>query len=159
MIMGNNYQRNFSMGSNVSYPVPDSAAFVPEDPQAFRQQTAIGFNCLHNNPTPEQPTEGSLTRHFLPDADFIATCDGGFRIELAFPSCWNKTAGVAPRGFKSHLAYPDGVLAGHCPPGFDTRLPTLFIEMNYDARAFMAKDGSALPGQYVLSNGDPTGLS
>jgi len=74
-------------------------------------------------------------------------------MELAFPSCWNSSAGPNPEGYKKHMAYPTAVLAGTCPEGFDTRLPTLFYEINFYTQAFTGQ-----AGQYVLSNGDPTGF-
>lgn len=51
-----------------------------------------------------------------------------------------------------HVAYPDGVMTGNCPPGYDRRLVTLFYE------TIMATDKyRGVSGKFVLANGDPTG--
>jgi hypothetical protein len=42
---------------------------------------------------------------------------------------------------------------GSCPEGFDTRVPSLFYETIWNTYKF--KD---TPGQFVWSNGDPTGM-
>lgn len=43
-------------------------------------------------------------------------------------------------------------MTGSCPPGFNTRLPSLFFETIWATAEFANDDG-----QFVLSNGDPTG--
>lgn len=148
MIAGNNDLRNFS-----NYPVPDIPKSnwnkAPYNTQDFLRQAALGFNCLNYAGN----VEGSLYRHFLPDKAYIdANCVDGVRFELMFPSCWNQSAGVSPADGKSHMAYPSEVMTGTCPEGFDTRLPSLFYETNVFTGTF-----EAIPGEFVFSNGDPTG--
>jgi len=147
MIAGNTNQRNFS------YPVPDiQKSFwnvAPYNTQAFLEQAAIGFNCLDYSKTPE----GSLYRHFLPDKAYLdANCVDGVRFELMFPSCWD---GVNPTSAdkKSHVAYPSQVMTGDCPDGFPIRLPSLFYETIWNTYEFAGQSG-----QFVISNGDPTGF-
>lgn len=148
MIAGDTYQRNFT------YPVPDApksdwssnASYID---QAFLRQAAIGFNCLHYLEAPES----SLYRHTLPDKAWTdANCPDGVRFELMFPSCWN---GVDKDSddHKSHVVYPSEVMTGNCPPGFETRLNSLFYETIWKTNYFPGRDG-----QFVISNGDTTGM-
>ncbi|KAF2801709.1 uncharacterized protein BDZ99DRAFT_215947 [Mytilinidion resinicola] len=147
MIAGDTNKRNFTG------PVPDppeSDWTADELTQASLAEKALGFNCLNYA---SGKTEPSLFRHFLPDKSFLdANCADGIRLELSFPACWNEAAGVAPKGSKSHVAYPNLVQDGVCPEGFSTRLPGLFYETIWRTQDFVGKDG-----QFVLSNGDPTG--
>jgi len=145
MIAGNTNQRNFTG------PVPD----IPKSlwsgdmvTQFSLAQKAIGFNCLDYSGA----AEASLYRHFLPDKQYIdANCKNGLRLELMFPSCWNGKD-VDSDNHKDHVAYPNLVMTGDCPSGFETRVPSLFYETIWDAQDFVGKDG-----EFVLSNGDPTG--
>lgn len=147
MIAGDTNQRNFTL------PVPDppkSSWYSDPDQssQAGLRQKAIGFNCLNYAKAPE----GSLYRHFLPDKAYLdANCADGVRFELMFPSCWNGKD-ITSKDHKSHVAYPDLVMTGTCPPGFETRLVSLFYEIIYQTNQFAGQDG-----QFIISNGDPTG--
>jgi len=148
MIAGNNNYRNFS-----NYAVPDIQKSLwyqsPYNTQAFLEQAALGFNCLNYAITPE----GSLYRHFMPDKAYLdANCKDGLRLELMFPSCWTGDSfDIADQ--KAHLAYPSEVMTGDCPSGFPIRLPSLFYETIWNTAAFIGQ-----AGQFVLSNGDPTGI-
>ena len=148
MIAGNTNYRNFS------YPVPDIQKSLwyeaPYNTQTFLEQAAVGFNCLNYGKTPE----GSLYRHFMPDKAYLdANCVDGIRLELMFPSCWDgKSFDIKDQ--KEHVAYPSQVMTGECPAGFPIRLPSLFYETIWNTFAFAGKSG-----QFVLSNGDPTGTS
>jgi hypothetical protein len=74
-----------------------------------------------------------------------------------FPSCWDGKNVDSP-DHKSHMAYPDGVDVGKCPPSHPKRLPTLFFEVLYDTVKWESEwDGNQSP--FVLSNGDPHGYS
>jgi Domain of unknown function (DUF1996) len=146
MIAGNTNQRNFT------YVVPDIQKSLwyqsPYNTQAFKEQAAIGFNCLNYQKTPE----GSLYRHFMPDKAYLdANCADGLRLELMFPSCWDGIA-FEVKDQKEHLVYPELVMTGDCPQGFETRLPSLFYETIWNTNEFNGQTG-----QFVLSNGDPTG--
>lgn len=145
MLAGNPLQRNFT------WPVPDppksswSGAQVSQ--KALRQK-ALGFNCLNYAGT----AEASLYRHFMPNKTFLdANCPDGLRLELMFPSCWNGKD-VDSADHKSHVAYPDLVMTGTCPEGFETRLVSLFYETIWNTYAFKGVDG-----YFALANGDPTG--
>lgn len=113
-------------------------------------EKAIGFNCLHYD---QPPNEGALEYHYLRNKTFIdETCTDGVRAELMFPSCWNGKD-LDSDNHTTHVAYPYEVKYGDCPPGFPVRLPVLFYETIYQTNLF---NGSA--GEFVLSNGDPTGF-
>jgi hypothetical protein len=148
MIAGSSNQRNFTL------PVPDPplsewSSDPQQETQAALAQKALGFNCLNYAITPE----GSLYRHFMPDKAYLdANCLDGLRFELMFPSCWNQAMGPTSKNFKDHVAYPNLVKTGTCPDGFGTRLPSLFYETIYNTQDFVGIDG-----QFILSNGDPTG--
>jgi hypothetical protein len=136
---------------NFSGPVPDppTSAWTLEDmSQESLAQKSLGFNCMNYNRAPE----GSRYRHFLPDKEFLdANCDNGIRAEIFFPSCWNGKD-VTSADHKSHVAYPNMIDGGKCPEGFPVRLPSLFYETIWNTNAFKGK-----AGQFVFSNGDPTG--
>jgi len=136
---------------NFSGPVPDppTSSWTDADKtQVSLGQKAIGMNCMNYNKAPE----GSRYRHFLPTKEYMDEhCADGIRAEIMFQSCWNGKD-VTSSDHKSHVAYPSLVDGGECPEGFETRLPTLFYETIWDTYAFKDK-----AGQFVWSNGDPTG--
>ncbi|KAL2010654.1 hypothetical protein VTN00DRAFT_6461 [Thermoascus crustaceus] len=146
MVAGDPFLRNFT------WPIPDPPKSEWSGDQVSQfalQQKAIGFNCLDYSKQPE----ASLYRHFLPDKDYLdANCKDGVRFELMFPSCWNGKDLDTP-DHKSHMAYPSLVMNGDCPPGFETRLPSLFYETIWNTYAFKDKEG-----EFVIANGDPTGF-
>ena len=135
---------------NFPWPVPDPTDTWTGNAssQAALRQKAIGFNCLNYQTTPEP----SLYRHFLPDKAYIdANCPDGLRLELLFPQCWNGSLDSSDH--KSHLAFPDqGIGGGSCPSEYPMVINQLFFETIYNTTAFLGQ-----PGQFVLSNGDPTG--
>jgi len=69
-----------------------------------------------------------------------------------FPSCWNGKD-LDSADHKSHMAYPNLVMSGDCPSGFETRTPSLFYETIWNTYAY-----NGVEGEFVLSNGDPTGM-
>ncbi|KAF2140371.1 uncharacterized protein K452DRAFT_230488 [Aplosporella prunicola CBS 121167] len=145
MLAGDPYQRNFTL------PVPDPAKpWTGEDKtQKALAQKAIGFNCLHYD---VNPPEGTLYRHFLPDKQFLdENCHDGVRVELMFPSCWNGKD-TDSDDHQSHMRYPDQTITGTCPEGFETRVVSLMYETIWATETFKGVDG-----QFVFSNGDPTG--
>ena len=154
MISGQNFNRNSSLPSpqdpNVRYqaPLADMGPW-PTESQHVLAQRALGFNCMNYlagvNPEP------TLARHSLPHKSFLdAHCPDGLRLELMFPSCWNGEKDSPDH--KSHVAFPDSVMGGDCPEGFDRRLPSLMYETIVATDHFKGKNG-----KFVLSNGDPTG--
>ncbi|KAI1495625.1 hypothetical protein F5X99DRAFT_115611 [Biscogniauxia marginata] len=150
MISGETSRRNYTLGDPHS-PDPPAGSWpsLGQTTQDALAQRAIGFNCLNYL----APAEGSLFRHYLPTkSELDAKCINGTRIELAFPSCWNGE--VDSEDHKSHVAYPDMVLEGNCPDSHPRRLPTLFYETIWatNDQQFVGRDGD-----FVLSNGDPTG--
>jgi hypothetical protein len=153
MIAGDSTRRNYSVqGLSPLLPDPPKSEWAAKGQtnQHDLAQRAIGFNCLHYAGTAE-PT---LDRHYLPDKAFLdLNCNDGIRMELAFPSCWNGKDISSP-DHKSHVAYPDTVINGNCPPGFDVKLPGLMFETIWATNAF-----AGVLGEFVLSNGDTTGMS
>ncbi|KAF9691249.1 hypothetical protein EKO04_010711 [Ascochyta lentis] len=136
---------------NFTGPVPDppTSDWGADDmTQVSLGQKSLGFNCLNYDRAPE----GSRYRHFMPDKDYLdANCANGIRAEIFFPSCWNGKD-VKSDDHKSHVAYPNLIDGGKCPDGYETRLPSLFYETIWNTYAFKGKSG-----QFVWSNGDPTG--
>ncbi|KAH8731733.1 hypothetical protein GQ44DRAFT_603215 [Phaeosphaeriaceae sp. PMI808] len=145
MLAGDSRLRNFSG----PYPDPPTSSWGLADmTQDSLMQKSLGFNCLNYDKQPE----GSRFRHFMPDKAYLdANCADGIRAEIFFPSCWNGKDATAP-DHKSHMAYPNLIDGGKCPEGFDTRVPSLFFETIWNTFAFKGK-----AGQFVWSNGDPTG--
>lgn len=152
MIAGDTTRRNYSVhGLDVTQPDPPKSewAGAGQTTQNDLAQRALGFNCLHYGSNDEP----SLYRHYLPDKAFLdANCKDGVRFELSFPSCWNGKDTSSP-DHKSHVAYPDLVLNGNCPDGFDVKLPGLFFETIWATNAFIG-----VPGEFVISNGDVSGF-
>ncbi|KAI9852480.1 MAG: hypothetical protein M1838_000574 [Thelocarpon superellum] len=146
MIAGDTSRRNIT----VPVPDPPQSNWGPSDQtQDALAQKAIGFNCLDYS---KNPPEGSLSRHNLPDKAFLdANCKDGVRFELMFPSCWNGE--LDSPDHKSHLAYPNLVKTGTCPPGFDKRLISMFYETIWNTTEFVGQSG-----QFIIANGDPTGF-
>lgn len=151
MIAGDSLRRNYSLG-DVNTPDPEKSlwAALGQVTQGDLAQRALGFNCLNYQKAPE----GSLYRHFLPDKAYLdANCPDGIRFELMFPSCWNGKDLDSPN-HKDHVAYPDLVMTGTCPPDYPIRLVSLFYETIWATDAFKNR-----PGKFVISNGDPYGKS
>ncbi|KAJ5649325.1 uncharacterized protein N7484_003048 [Penicillium longicatenatum] len=146
MLAGDPFQRNFT------WPIPDppkSSWTGAQVSQKALRQKALGFNCLNYNTA----AEGSLTRHFMPNKTYLDEhCTDGLRLELMFPSCWNGKDVDSP-DHKSHVAYPDLVMTGTCPEGYETQLVSLFYETIWNTYAFKDVDG-----YFALANGDPTGF-
>lgn len=137
MIAGEKTRRNYT-------------ALATDFSQDALSQRALGFNCLNYTIAPEP----SLYRHFMPNRTFLENqCGDGLRLELAFPSCWNGVD-IDSADHKSHMAYPSTVLDGYCPPGFQTKTPTLFFETIWNVWEYKGYEG-----EYYLSTGDPTGKS
>jgi hypothetical protein len=148
MIAGDTFQRNFT------WPIPDppqSQWTGAQASQAALKQKALGFNCMnYNKPS---AAEGTLTRHFLPEKDWLdANCPDGLRLEVMFPSCWNGKD-VDSDDHQSHVAYPSLVMDGTCPKGYKTRLVSLLFETIWATYEF-----AGVNGRFVLANGDPTGF-
>ena len=145
MISGDPFQRNFS---DLAVPDPPQPWIGKDATQAALRQKAIGFNCLNYDKQPEP----SLFRHFLPEKSYVdENCIHGLRLELLFPQCWNGE--LDSKDHKSHVAFPSATInGGSCPPGYDKLINQIFFETIYDTGSFKDKDG-----QFLLSDGDPTG--
>ncbi|KAL2197447.1 hypothetical protein P885DRAFT_77134 [Corynascus similis CBS 632.67] len=152
MVAGDTNRRNYSVGgSDVKMPDPPKSNWrsMGQTSQADLAQRAVGFNCLNYATDPEP----SLYRHYLPEKQFLDDkCKDGVRFELSFPACWNGKDTSSP-DHKSHVAYPDQVLNGNCPDGFDVALPGLFFET-----IWRTQDFAGIPGEFVISNGDVGGF-
>ncbi|KAK0703208.1 hypothetical protein B0T26DRAFT_815318 [Lasiosphaeria miniovina] len=152
MIAGNSLRRSYSIAGYSAFNVDPEKSFwskLGQTSQADLAQRALGFNCLNYDKQPE----GSLYRHVLPDKFYLdANCADGVRFEIMFPSCWNGKD-LDTEDHKSHVAYPDLVMNGACPQGFDVKLPGLFYETIWAINAFNNVDG-----RFVIANGDVHGF-
>ncbi|KAI9667182.1 MAG: hypothetical protein M1831_001359 [Alyxoria varia] len=152
MIAGDPNRRNFTC----KVPEPPKSSWSGfEVSQDGLSQKALGFNCLHYESDGKGVTkpEASLGRHYLPDKKFLDShCTSGIRIELFFPSCWDGKHATS-EDHKSHMAYPSLVNGGDCPKSHPKRTASLFYETIWDTYQFKDKEG-----EFVLSNGDPTGF-
>ncbi|OAQ95626.1 hypothetical protein LLEC1_03641 [Akanthomyces lecanii] len=151
MIAGSNTRRSYTAG-NPEEPDPDKSLWqsMGQTEQSFLEQRALGFNCLDYDKKPE----GTLFRHYLPDKAYLdANCKDGIRLEIMFPSCWNGKD-VDSSDHKSHMAYPDLVMDGSCPEGFETRVPSLMFETIWAVHKYAGRNGT-----FVLSNGDTEGFA
>ncbi|KAI9101737.1 hypothetical protein DFS34DRAFT_428315 [Phlyctochytrium arcticum] len=129
--------------TSVQDPQSKKYGNLPLD-EVVKSQWGLGFTCL----TKSGPQEGATARNYIPQG---MKCDAGLRLEVTFPSCWNGKDIDSP-DHQSHLRYPSNVDDGECPPGFQTRLPTMFFETIWDINPIANSKG-----RLVLSNGDATG--
>lgn len=101
----------------------------------------VSFACLADPaPLPEQPYM------------FNTDCAYGMRAQIVYQSCWNGIDLYKPDN--SHVAYLSGLDNGICPPDHPYQLPTLFIETLWSVNSV---PGKTTGGQFVFSQGDPTG--
>ncbi|KAF2743198.1 hypothetical protein M011DRAFT_471558 [Sporormia fimetaria CBS 119925] len=147
MLAGDARQRNFTL----SFPDMPRSEWINHPEETTQQNLglkALGFNCLNYAKQPPEPT---VYRHFFPDKNYLdANCPQGVRAEIYFPSCWNGE--LDSPDHKSHVAYPDTINNGKCPDSHKRRIPQLLYEVIFDTNKFKGKEG-----QFVFSNGDPTG--
>jgi hypothetical protein len=151
MIAGQNDRQEYTLG-DVFQPDPEQSrwAALGQTTQADLKQRAVGYNCLAYSKQPE----ASLYRHYLPDKAYTdANCDDGIRFELMFPSCWDGQ-NLDSKNHQDHVAYPDLVKTGTCPPTHPIRLASLFYETIWATNAFRGREGS-----FIISNGDEKGES
>lgn len=146
MLSGDTGKRNW-VGP---WPVPEESAWGKEDTtQAALQEKAMGFNCMNYEPGKNEP---SFAYPWLRNKEFLdANCKDGIRAEIIFPSCWDGK-NLDSSDHKSHLKFPTLIQDGVCPDTHPVYLPILFYETIWNTNEF--KDSE---GQFVFSNGDPTG--
>lgn len=146
MISGNTTKRTWTG----PWPVPDESAWGPEDmTQNALQEKAMGFNCMNYEPGKDEP---SFAYPWLRNKTFLDTnCINGVRAEIIFPSCWDGK-NLDSANHKDHMAFPTLIQDGACPPTHPIYLPILFFETIWQTDAF-----ANISGQFVFSNGDPTG--
>jgi hypothetical protein len=152
MIAGDSLRRNYSIaGLSAKDRDPEKSLWkvLGQTTQVDLEQRALGFNCLNYGKTPE----GSLYRHYLPEKSYLdENCADGVRFEIMFPACWDGK-NLDSHNHRSHVAYPDLVMGGSCPPGYPVVLPGLFYETIWATNAFRGK-----AGEFVISNGDSDGF-
>jgi hypothetical protein len=149
MLSGDNTRRQYTAG-DPSQPDPEKSLWAQrgETGQDTLAQRALGFNCLNY----ERDPEATLYRHVLPEKSYLdANCAQGVRFEIMFPSCWNGRD-LDSTNHKDHVAFPDLVITGNCPEGFDVRTPSLLYETIWATNEFTGRNG-----KFVVSNGDDTG--
>lgn len=132
------------------WPVREQSIWGPNDTsQPSLATKALGFNCLNYQ---VGPNEATFAFPYLRNKEFIdAHCRDGVRAEVLFPSCWDGVNLDTP-DHKSHVAYPTLLQDGACPKSHPVFLPVLFYETIWDTQKFVG-----VPGNFVFSNGDPTG--
>lgn len=114
-------------------------ATYPPRPVADR----VSFNCLNYTGSGNLPETPGMSQLY---------CEDGLRAQLQFQSCWN---GVdLYKSDNSHVAYMSQIDNGVCPPGYPVQLVHLFYEVLYGVSQINQSGG----GQFVFSNGDPTGF-
>ncbi|KAI0284872.1 hypothetical protein BC826DRAFT_973166 [Russula brevipes] len=129
-------------------PFPDGLRIFTGNPYARSnadtpESQGISWHCLDFNGPPRPETPGFGVTH----------CPNGLRAQVFFPACWDGV-NLDSSDHKSHMAFPDGVTTGLCPPTHPVHLVSLFYEVYYDSGPFSDLDDG---GRFVLSNGDPTG--
>ncbi|KAF8494105.1 hypothetical protein F5888DRAFT_1617148 [Russula emetica] len=116
--------------------------YLRSDPQNQESQ-AISWLCINYN-GPAVPQTPGFTNTNCPD---------GLRAQVFFPSCWDGVNLDSP-DHKSHMAYPDGIDNGLCPPTHPHHLISIFYEVLFSLSSINGQNDG---GRFVLSNGDPTG--
>ncbi|KAL2441141.1 hypothetical protein ABEF95_012761 [Exophiala dermatitidis] len=90
----------------------------------------------------------------IPETHYISqtNCVNGLRAQLNFQSCWDGVNNYLENS--AHVAYLSGIDYGECPPTHPVPIPGLFFEVLYLPNLIDQSAG----GQFVFSNGDPTGF-
>lgn len=132
------------------WPVPEESLWGKEDTtQEALQEKAMGFNCMNYEPGKNEPT---FAYPWLRNKEFLdQNCLDGVRAEIVFPSCWDGK-NLDSDDHKSHVKFPTLIQDGVCPETHPVYFPIMFFETIWNTQDF--KDDS---GQFVFSNGDPTG--
>ncbi|KIW24456.1 uncharacterized protein PV07_10168 [Cladophialophora immunda] len=100
----------------------------------------VSFHCIDEaNDIPEQ--------HYM----FRTDCVNGMRAQVNFQSCWDGVNLYLDNN--AHVDYLSGIDYGVCPPSHPVPIPGLFFEVLYMTNSVDQSGG----GQFVFSNGDPTG--
>ncbi|KAK6372888.1 hypothetical protein LTR64_004807 [Lithohypha guttulata] len=146
MLSGNTAKRTWTG----PWPPPAESFWGPEDTtQDALQEKALGFNCMNYEPGKNEP---SFANPYMRSKSFLdANCKQGVRAEIIFPSCWDGK-NLDSDDHKSHVAFPSLLQDGTCPKTHPIYLPILFYETIWNTQEF-----AGVPGQFVFSNGDPTG--
>jgi hypothetical protein len=87
-------------------------------------QNAIKYSCLYSHP--DGPG--------FPSVD----CEGGFRAEITYPSCWDGR-NLDSDDHKTHVSYPNATTPdnGPCPSSHPVHLPTLHLEITFSVHDFV----------------------
>lgn len=133
------------------WPVPAESNWGKDDKtQKALQAKAMGFNCMNYEPG---KNEATFAFPYLRQKSFLdSNCINGVRAEIIFPSCWDGE-NLDTDNHKDHMAFPSLIQDGVCPDTHPVYLPILFYETIWQTNAF-----ANVPGQFVFSNGDPTGF-
>lgn len=144
------YIQRYGYTGEQLYAFPDGFRMFTGNPNARSnygtlESQAISYHCLNynNDAIPETP--------YFPTIE----CPNGLRQQIFFPSCWDGV-NVDSSDHKSHVAYPSGSDSGYCPSSHPYRLVSLFYEVIWWTIPY-ASQIAAGTGEFVYSNGDPTG--
>ena len=114
------------------------------------ESRAVSYACIdYNNPTAET---GAFPQR---------NCPQGLRAQVFFPSCWDGVNLDSP-DHKSHMAYPDQMNSGKCPPTHPVRMISIFFEVLWQTDKFASGwiDENGKPfraNPFIWSFGDNTG--
>lgn len=114
---------------------------------------AISFVCLdYSGTVSNNPAYAQRQDINFPD---INMCQDGIRLQVFFPQCWDGVNLDSP-DHTSHMAYPvDTYDGGHCPESHPVHTVAIFYEQVVPVSNFNYWG----QGAYVISTGDPTGLT
>ena len=114
---------------------------------------AISFVCLdYSGQVSNDPAYAERQDINFPD---INKCEDGIRYQIFFPQCWDGV-NLDSSDHKSHMAYPvDNYNSGHCPESHPVHTVAIFYEQIIPVSGFNYWG----EGAYVLSTGDPVGLT
>ncbi|KIP07217.1 hypothetical protein PHLGIDRAFT_35537 [Phlebiopsis gigantea 11061_1 CR5-6] len=114
---------------------------------------AVSFVCLdYSGAVSNDPAYAERQDINFPD---INKCQDGIRYQVFFPQCWDGV-NLDSADHKSHMAYPvDNYNGGHCPESHPVHTVAIFYEQLIPVSGYPHWG----PDAYVLSTGDPTGLT
>ncbi|KAI0160706.1 hypothetical protein GGR57DRAFT_499384 [Xylariaceae sp. FL1272] len=155
------YIRGYQPSATVTAFKPGFRMLVgdPTNRAAATMQKQLCYRCeanMQQNPFGGAPCTGSDTQAFPK-----GVCNGGWRVSVHFPSCWDGVNLDSP-DHKSHVAYPaSGTFesGGACPSTHPVKIPQIMYEVMFDTRAFNNQADWPADGSppWYWSMGDNTG--
>jgi hypothetical protein len=146
------YIQRYGYNGEKLYAFPDGFKMLAGRPSmrsydGTPEAQAISYRCL------DYPNNSPLETKGFPNQN----CPNGLRQQIFFPSCWDGV-NTDSADHKSHMAYPSNVDSGTCPSSHPYRTISLFYEVIWWTGPYWDRIAAGT-GEFVLSNGDPTGYS